>query len=122
MKKLEHEIIEIAIGAANTNHSFSQNTEAKHSTIRGIGIEFEDVAAIPGAKINLLIDGVEMFQSGFEASRLVCGDGVEPNRRYYFFEENIEINQKKISGVLTSGAIFNSAFAVNIYLLCDVKN
>jgi len=119
MKKIEHEIITIAAATPATAYPFTQNTDVRHKNIKAIGLEVEDETAIPGATLNLLIDGVEIFQSGFEVSRLACGNGVEPNKRFWYLEEPIEVNQKKVSGTLTTGAVGSN---VNIYLLCDTSN
>lgn len=119
MAKQEFEVIQLSITSDAGVFEIAHTTDTKHKTILGIGLEVSDSTAILQSKLNLLVDDKTIFPKEFEAVRLVCGDAVEPNKRFWLLNEPIEIKQSQITGSYTDGDNWSATYEVNIYLLVE---
>jgi len=97
---------------------FSIVTEIDHRRIIGVMQQFSDETAIPGSILQMDVDGVEIFPTGFESALIYSDESVAPDDRFMKYI-NREINQVRIKGKFTDGsaqAAF-AAYTAHIYLL-----
>jgi len=123
MKREEFEIITIDVLSEGAVVTKNHVTDIRHNDVRAIGIEVSDADSIALSSIRMEIDQKRIFPDGFEISRLVCGDGVAPNHRYYELPEPIPVKQSSVDIIFTEGEaaqVFN-AYQVKVYLICNVN-
>jgi len=116
---VEYEKIEILVNQSGQQIDFVHHTEVDHSCIVGLAQVISDELALPNSTIELLIDGQEVFPSGFESKLIYAGIEVAPDDRF-ITTVNRDINRTKITGKFTDGGAIHenfSAYTANIYLM-----
>ncbi len=118
---VEFERIEISITAGSQVVDNKHATEINHKCVIGIALAITDTAALPGSALELKIDNLEIFPSGFEAKMLYASEDVPPADRFMPYV-NRNIDQSEVKYKYTDG---NNAdhvtYTAVIYLMCIPK-
>ena len=122
MKREEFEIVTIDVSTEGAVVPKTHVTDLRHNTVKAIGVEISDSDSIPLSTLRMEIDSKRIFPDGFEVSRLVCGDAVAPNARYYVLPEPLDVKQAQVDMVYTDGNAAGSfaAYQVKVYFICNV--
>ena len=103
MKNHKFQQIRVRVTQPGEAIRFNAQTDKQYARIRGIYVSVPEERFVPGCLLGLKVNNQEVFEDVHEVKLLTSGNQVAPNKKYFFFEEQLDAAGSTVEGRFTDG-------------------
>jgi hypothetical protein len=126
MKNHKFQQIRVRVTQPGEAIRFNAQTDKQYARIRGIYVSVPEERFVPGCLLGLKVNNQEVFEDVHEVKLLTSGNQVAPNKKFFFFEEQLDAAGSTVEGRFTDGQVpvvsengygaYGHPYEVKIYL------
>ncbi len=105
MKNHKFQQIRVNVTQPGEDIRFNAQTDKQYSRIRGIYVSMPEERLVPGSLLGLKVNNQEVFEDVHEVKLLTSGNQVAPNKKFFFFEEQLDAAGSTVEGRFTDGQV-----------------
>lgn len=115
MKNHKFQQIRINVTKPGDMVRINAQTDKQYARIRGLYVSVPEERLVPGSLLGLKVNNQEIFEDVHEVKLLTSGNQVAPNKKFFFFEEQLDAAGSTVDGRFTDGqqALINSTVVEN---------
>ncbi len=103
MKNHKFQQIRVRVTQPGEAIRFNAQTDKQYARIRGIYVSMPEERLVPGSLLGLKVNNQEVFEDVHEVKLLTSGNQVAPNKKFFFFEEQLDAAGSTVEGRFTDG-------------------
>jgi len=103
MKNHKFQQIRVRVTQPGEAIRFNAQTDKQYARIRGIYVSVPEERFVPGCLMGLKVNNQEVFEDVHEVKLLTSGNQVAPNKKFFFFEEQLDAAGSTVEGRFTDG-------------------
>lgn len=103
MKNHKFQQIRVRVTQPGEAIRFNAQTDKQYARIRGIYVSVPEEHFVPGCLLGLKVNNQEVFEDVHEVKLLTSGNQVAPNKKFFFFEEQLDAAGSTVEGRFTDG-------------------
>lgn len=103
MKNHKFQQIRVRVTQPGEAIRFNAQTDKQYARIRGIYVSVPEERFVPGCLLGLKVNNQEVFEDVHEVKLLTSGNQVAPNKKFFFFEEQLDAAGSTVEGRFTDG-------------------
>ena len=105
MKNHKFQQIRVRVTQPGEAIRFNAQTDKQYARIRGIYVSMPEERLVPGSLLGLKVNNQEVFEDVHEVKLLTSGNQVAPNKKFFFFEEQLDAAGSTVEGRFTDGQV-----------------
>ena len=105
MKNHKFQQIRVRVTQPGEAIRFNAQTDKQYARIRGIYVSVPEERFVPGCLLGLKVNNQEVFEDVHEVKLLTSGNQVAPNKKFFFFEEQLDAAGSTVEGRFTDGQL-----------------
>lgn len=103
MKNHKFQQIRVHVAKPGDVIRINAQTDKQYARIRGLFISVPEERLVPGCLLGLKVNNQEIFEDVHEVRLLTSGNQVAPNKKFFFFEEQLDAGGSTVEGRFTDG-------------------
>ena len=103
MKNHKFQQIRVRVTQPGEAIRFNAQSDKQYARIRGIYVSVPEERFVPGCLLGLKVNNQEVFEDVHEVKLLTSGNQVAPNKKFFFFEEQLDAAGSTVEGRFTDG-------------------
>lgn len=103
MKNHKFQQIRVRVTQPGEAIRFNAQTDKQYARIRGIYVSVPEERFVLGCLLGLKVNNQEVFEDVHEVKLLTSGNQVAPNKKFFFFEEQLDAAGSTVEGRFTDG-------------------
>ena len=103
MKNHKFQQIRVRVTQPGEAIRFNAQTDKQYARIRGIYVSVPEERFVPGCLLWLKVNNQAVFEDVHEVKLLTSGNQVAPNKKFFFFEEQLDAAGSTVEGRFTDG-------------------
>lgn len=105
MKNHKFQQIRVRVTQPGEAIRFNAQTDKQYARIRGIYVSVPEERFVPGCLLGIKVNNQEVFEDVHEVKLLTSGNQVAPNKKFFFFEEQLDAAGSTVEGRFTDGQV-----------------
>lgn len=105
MKNHKFQQIRVRVTQPGEAIRFNAQSDKQYARIRGIYVSVPEERFVPGCLLGLKVNNQEVFEDVHEVKLLTSGNQVAPNKKFFFFEEQLDAAGSTVEGRFTDGQL-----------------